>query len=165
MSKIAFIVLTDVTTAGAECEKVPVVLGVEATGPVDRERRVGRTYCEVGEELELGRGEDATVALVEDVDEAVLALDVDIAVAVDRRSVDAPLKAVWVGSIIEASHGSVGVAMAGPSLRALELLLWLQGLVDLGDVEGTGRYPGRVADDQAVREGRVRVAVKTRLKR
>src|SRR5262249_20941419 len=159
---ITLVVLADAATTHAEHEEVAVVLCVQATEHVDRERRVGRADRQVGEDPGLGRGEDATMPLVDDVYEPVLALHVDVAVTVDGWGVDAPLEPVGVRPVVNAGHRSVGIAVAALHLGALELPLGLQVFVDLSDVERTRRDPGRVAHGQAVREVRG-VAVETRL--
>jgi hypothetical protein len=97
---IAFVVLANVVAALTHHKQVPVVLGVEPALHIDRERRIRRSDREIGEELEFRSGKDTTIALIEDVDVAVLALDVHVAFPVNGGRIHTPLKAIGMHTVI-----------------------------------------------------------------
>lgn len=98
---------------------------------VDREGGVGGTDCEIAEELEHGCREDAAVTLIEHIDIAVFALDVNAARALGGGRVDASLKAVRVQAIVHTGHLSICIAVTVAGLSAFELPFWHQVWVDL----------------------------------
>src|SRR6266851_8809807 len=142
MRTVALVAVANADAALTQHEQVPVILAVEPALVVDGERSVGGTNREVGEELRLGRSEGVGVTLIEHIDVAILALDVDVVGAVNGGRVDAPLEAVRVRAVIDTGDSPVRIAVAVPGLSTLELPLGHQIGVDLGDVERASRDPG-----------------------
>src|SRR5712664_3282184 len=104
MRAVALVSIANASTALTHDEQMPVVLGVEPAVEVDREGRIGRADRKIGKELETGGGENADVTLVEDIDVAVLALDVDVAGPVYRWRVDTPLETIRVPAVVHTGH-------------------------------------------------------------
>src|SRR5215472_17193226 len=161
MGAVAFVVLANASAAYTNREEMPVILRVEPALVVDREGRISGTDSEIGKELEHGCCEDAAVTLIEHIDIAVFALDVNVACAVDGGRVDAPLEAVRVQAIVHTRHRSICIPVTVAGLSALELPFRHQVRVDLGDIERSSGDPGEGADDLAYRKIRVRAAVET----
>src|SRR5262249_16190598 len=146
----------------ADDEEMAIVLAVPSPVLVNRVRRIGGTDGEVGEDPRLPCGENARVSLVEYVDVAVLALDIDVASAIDGGPVDAPLESVRMPAVVYTSNRPVGIPMAVPRLSALELPLRHQIGVDLGDEERppwnsspVADHVGKMVRAAALRDGRV----------
>jgi hypothetical protein len=110
-------------SARADYEQDTVVLGVQLAVGGDGERRIRRTDCLLQKHPLFLRA-----ALVDRVDEAVLAVVIDHPVSVDRGRVDAPLEAVGV---------------VGPPAGALELPLYAQVTAQLGDEVGARWWGSR----------------------
>src|SRR5258708_16795506 len=121
MRTVALVAVANADAALTQHEQVPVILAVEPALVVDGERSVGGTNREVGEELRLGRSEGVGVTLMEHIDVAILALDVDVAGAVHRWRVDAPLEAIRVQAVIDTSDCPIKIPVAIKSLGTLEL--------------------------------------------
>src|SRR5436305_9168075 len=105
------------------------VLGVDLAVGADRQRRVGGTDGELEEEV-LAQGAVGT----DDVEVAVLAVVVDVAALVDRRSIDAELEARRM--IVDAGDVAAGVAVAANGVQVVPARSDLEILVEAGDVVG-----------------------------
>src|SRR5260370_1190863 len=151
MGAVALFILPNASAAFTNREEMPVILRVEPAVVVDREGGVGGTDSEIGEELEHGCREDAAVTLIEHIDIAVFALDVNVARAVDGGRVDAPLKAVRVQAIVHTGHQSICIAVTVAGLSAFGLSLRLQGWGDLGGIGRSGGDPRQGPDHLAPR--------------
>src|SRR5260370_38181559 len=139
MRAVALVSIANGRTALTHYEQMPIVLGVESAVEVDREGRIGRADRKIGKELELGRGEDAAVTLVEYIDVAVLALDVHVAGPIYRWRVDTPLETIRASAVTNVGARSVSIPVAVPMLSALKLPLGYWCLADLTDEKQASR--------------------------
>ena len=112
----------------ADHEEVAAVLRQDPAVVGEGDRRVGGAEGDIEEEVIAQRA-----IRVNDVNAAVLAVDVDVVLAVDRRGVDAPLETMRV--IGDAGHVTLGITDAALGVGVLKVPLRLQVAVELGDVK------------------------------